>query len=110
MYLPNHIWRRIYEYDSTYKLLYDNVMREITLRYDDGNWWIRQSGLYVKGSKKYYGIYTTEWSKRDYHELNFLSRSKERDVVIYYLQLKDVLEELRTHNDFKEYTHRYLGR
>ena len=95
MYLPKQIWSKIYEYDITYKLIYDNVMREIKLRYDDGRWWIRQSQLYVKGSRKYYGIYTTEWSNREYAELNFLTRCKDRYNVIYYLHLKDVLEELK---------------
>ena len=90
MYLPKKIWNKIYEYDITYKLLYDKAMREIELRYDDGRWWIRQSGLYVKGSRKYYGIYTTEWSNREYAELNFLSRNQDRYNVIYYLHLKDV--------------------
>jgi hypothetical protein len=94
MYLPQHIWKRIYEYDSTYKLLYDTVIKEIELRYDGGRWWIRQSGLYVKGSRKHYGIYTTEWSNREYAELNFLTRCQDRYNVIYYLNLKDVLEEL----------------
>ena len=53
MYLPNTVWKLIYEFDLTYKLLYDEVIREIDLRYDNGRWWIRQTGLYVKGSRKY---------------------------------------------------------
>lgn len=95
MYLPNTVWKLIYEFDLTYKLLYDEVIREIDLRYDNGRWWIRQSGLYVKGSRKYYGIYKTEWSKRDYAELNFLTRDKEYGNTIYHLHLIDVLSELK---------------
>lgn len=53
MYLCRELWREIWSYDLTYRKLFDTVVQEINLRYDDGRWWIRQSGLLVLGSRKY---------------------------------------------------------
>ena len=54
MYLCRELWREIWSYDLTYRKLFDTVIREINLRFDDGRWWVRQSGLLVLGSRKYF--------------------------------------------------------
>ena len=53
MYLCRELWREIWSYDLTYRKLFDTVVQEISLRYDLGRWWVRQSGLLVLGSRKY---------------------------------------------------------
>ena len=81
MYLCQELWREIWSFDSTYKNQFDSVVREIKLRYDDGRWWIRQSGLFILKSEEYV-------------ELNFLDRDSDHYISLYYFKLKDVLREL----------------
>ena len=92
MYLPREIWYNIFEYDLTYKSLYDNVMNEIILRYADGKWWIKRLAPYVYGSRIYYD---GEWSSRERRELCFLSRSTDLYGARQYFNLKDVLLQIK---------------
>ena len=118
MYLCRELWRVIWSYDSTYRKLFDTVVQEINLRYDDGRWWMRQSGLLVLGSRKYLFnvninnslIMTDEnkvlennnckkklstWSARSYYELNFLTRDNDYSISMQFFLLQDVLSEFK---------------
>ena len=82
MYLCQELWREIWSFDSTNKKAFDGVVREIRLRFDDGRWWIRQSGLFILKSEEYV-------------ELNFLDRDRDHYISLYYFKLKDVLREFK---------------
>ena len=41
----------IYCFDPTYHIIFNKAMNEITLRYDDGKWWLKSSKSYMKGIK-----------------------------------------------------------
>ena len=69
------------------------VVQEIKLRYDDGRWWVRQSGLLVLGSRKC--IEDLNWKKRSYYELNFLTRDNDYSISIQFFTLQDVLREFK---------------
>ena len=119
MYLCRELWREIWSYDLTYHKLFDTVVQEIKLRYDDGRWWVRQSGLLVLGSRQYFFdgntnnsliinnslIMTDEnkkdkknyssWSARSYYELNFLTRDNDYSISMQFFTLQDVLREFK---------------
>lgn len=113
MYLCRELWREIWSYDLTYRKLFDTVMQEINFRYDDGRWWVRQSGLLVLGSRKYiFDVNTNSslimtyenkegkknysaWSPRSYYELNFLTRDNDYSISMQFFTLQDVLREFR---------------
>tara|TARA_B100001059_G_C17260928_1_gene298922 strand:+ start:111 stop:497 length:387 start_codon:yes stop_codon:yes gene_type:complete len=121
MYLCRELWREIWSYDLTYRKLFDTVMQEIKLRYDDGRWWVRQSGLLVLGSRKYILDINTNnslimidenklfdvnknkkgkknysaWSARSYYELNFLTRDNDYSISQQFFRLQDVLREFK---------------
>ena len=118
MYLCRELWREIWSYDLTYRKLFDIVMQEINFRYDDGRWWIRQSGLLVLGSRKYFFDVNTNnslinnslvityenkkdkknysaWSARSYYELNFLTRDNDYSISMQFFRLQDVLREFK---------------
>ena len=118
MYLCRELWREIWSYDLTYRKLFDTVVQEISLRYDLGRWWVRQSGLLVLGSRKYIlDINTnnslimihenklseinkdkkncTAWSARSYYELNFLTRDNDYSISQQFFRLQDVLREFK---------------
>jgi hypothetical protein len=121
MYLCRELWREIWSYDLTYRKLFDTVVQEINLRYDDGRWWIRQSGLLVLGSRKYILDFNTNnslimidenkmfhvnsnkkgkknysaWSTRSYYELNFLTRDNDYSISQQFFRLQDVLREFK---------------
>ena len=92
MDLPKHIWSKIYSYDSTYRTIYDKVVDEIRLRYDDGKWWIKQTGILVEGSR--YSPFEDKWRDRGVCELNFLTRTNHFSLVQQYFFLQDVHNEL----------------
>ena len=115
MYLCRELWREIWSYDLTYHKLFDMVVREIKLRYDDGRWWVRQSGLLVLGRRKYVNSFiqidknkvfnvnsNTEgkkkysaWTDRAYYELNFLTRDNDYSISMQFFRLQDVLREFK---------------
>ena len=118
MYLCREIWREIWSYDLTYRKLFDTVMQEIKLRYDDGRWWVRQSGLLVLGSRQYFFDVNTNnslinnslvitdenkkdkknysaWSARSYYELNFLTRDNDYSISMQFFTYQDVLREFK---------------
>ena len=123
MYLCRELWREIWSYDLTYRKLFDTVIREINFRYDDGRWWVRQSGLLVLGSRKYILDINTNnslimmgenkifdvngkknkkdkknccsWSARSYYELNFLTRDNDYSISQQFFRLQDVLREVK---------------
>ena len=91
MYLDKIIWDKIYEYDSTYRDQFNEVIREITLRYDGGLWWVKKTGLLVKAHPKTNKI---RYKRNDLVELNFLTRENDLHIILGYFHLKDVLNEL----------------
>jgi len=121
MYLCRELWREIWSYDLTYHKLFDTVVQEIKLRYDDGRWWVRQSGLLVLGSRRYFLDINTNnslimidenkmfhvnsnkkgkkkysaWSSRSYYELNFLTRDNDYSISQQFFRLQDVLREFK---------------
>lgn len=106
MYLCRELWREIWSYDLTYRKLFDIVVQEINLRYDDGRWWVRHSGLLVLGSRKYFfDVNSNEnkvskknysaWSTRSYYELNFLTRDNDYSISMQFFRLQDVLREFK---------------
>ena len=113
MYLCRELWREIWSYDLTYRKLFDTVMQEIKLRYDDGRWWVRLSGLLVLGSRRYFLDINTNnslimidenkegkknysaWSARSYYELNFLTRDNDYSISMQFFTLQDVLREFK---------------
>ena len=99
MYLCRELWREIWSYDLTYHILFDTVVQDIKLRYDDGRWWIRQSGLLVLGSRKLFENNSckkvSSWSVRSYYELNFLTRDNDYSISMQFFRLQDVLREFK---------------
>ena len=118
MYLCREIWREIWSFDLTYHKLFDTVVQEIKLRYDDGRWWVRQSGLLVLGSRQYFFDVNTNnslinnslvitdenkkdkknysaWSARSYYELNFLTRDNDYSISMQFFTYQDVLREFK---------------
>jgi hypothetical protein len=121
MYLCRELWREIWSYDLTYRKLFDTVVQEIKLRYDDGRWWVRQSGLLVLGSRRYFLDINTNnslimidenkmfdvnsnkkgkknysaWSARSYYELNFLTRDNDYSISQQFFRLQDLLREFK---------------
>ena len=92
MYLCRELWREIWSFDSTYKKVFDGVVREIRLRFDDGRWWIRQSGLLLKNHRG---------ADKDYFELNFLGRNRDYYLTAQFFKLQDVLKELNINRRWK---------
>ena len=93
MYLCRELWREIWSYDLTYHKLFDAVIQEINLRYDNGRWWVRKSGLLVLGSRKC--ILDFNWTKRSYYELNFLTRDNDYSISAQFFILQDILQEFK---------------
>ena len=109
MYLCRELWIEIWSYDLTYRKLFDTVVQEINLRFDDGRWWVRQSGLLVLGRRKYFlnslnlidknkegKKNYSDWSDRSYYELNFLTRDNDYSISMQFFRLQDVLREFKT--------------
>ena len=86
MYLDKIIWDKIYEYDSTYRDLFNKVIREIDLRYDGGLWWIKKTGLLVKQPPETSRL---RYKRNDLVELNFLTRENDISIMLGYFHLKD---------------------
>ena len=49
--LPKHIIIKIYEYESTYNILFDKVIHEINLYSNNGLWWITRGFIPLNNNK-----------------------------------------------------------
>lgn len=95
-YFPRHIWRNIFQYDSTWRKKYDEVMNEIKLRYNDGLWWIKSTGIVTYGSRKYYSNNgSNNFSKRELIELNFLDRVSDYKITNQYFNYRDLINQFK---------------
>ena len=93
MYIPNSIWIKIYSYDPTYKILFDYVIDEINLRYDDGKWWLKHLGVRITGSRKIVYKNKIIFDKKVLRELYLLDRNTDGTVVLQYFKYQELIDE-----------------
>lgn len=100
IYFPNTIWMNIFSFDPTYKLLYNNVMDEIRLRFDNGKWWIKRTGLLVKEPPETKNnLFINQKTRHRYKrhglvELNFLTRDTDLYLSKIFFKHRDIIQEL----------------
>ena len=98
MYFPSNIWMNIFSFDPTYKLLYNKVINEINLRFDNGKWWIKRTGLLVKTPPE--NLFINQKTRCRYKrngmvELNFLTRDTDYNLCKLFFKNRDLIQEIK---------------